>query len=357
MAEAFCPAHWVLETENGGTRTGAAIYSAADDTTILIHTGGAGVNNTITRAELSAISIALTGEDRSDPPHTNVTIITDSLTSLHLICKAMRRSMQLAGHKHIAPLDAIVEVLIHRSNARHRAHIEQVRAHIGIHRNEIADKGANQACGNNAMHTAHVDMGSQPYGTRYWPTCIETTFTAPIPITRTNFVQNLHADLKHEVHEHCKLGFSNPLSYFKYWSSVSKAAHRHLSNALRTLKTIPYGAKRYVLQHRGGVLYNEKFAVVHGRQLNGLCPMCHLSDSAGHMLGGCLHRHAKGVIITRHNQEISAGDKGYILTIVDAGIEDQHGNDEEPDDVDDTLQEHQDTHDVVDLGSTKIPMS
>ena len=54
--------------------------------------------------------------------------------------------------------------------------------------------------------------------------------------------------------------------------------------------------------------------------------MCHLSDSAGHMLGGCLHKHAKG--IKRHNRAtwdintaISTGERGSKLTIIDVGIQ------------------------------------
>ena len=167
--------------------------------------------------------------------------------------------------------------------------------------------------------------------------------------------KNLHADLKHKVHERCGLGFSRPASYFVYWSKVNAAAHQHLSNAFWTLKTIPYSAKRYILQYRGGVLYNEKLAVRYGRQSDGLCPMCHLPDSAGHMLGGCVHKHAKGMIIKRHNQAtwetynaISAGDKGNIYTLIDAGIEDQQDNDEKLHGPDDALQEHQDSHEVLD---------
>ena len=152
-----------------------------------------------------------------------------------------------------------------------------------------------------------------------------------------------------------RLGFSKPSSYFGYWSKVNAAAHQHLSNAFWTLKTIPYSAKRYILQYRGGVLYNEKLAVRYGRQSHGPCPMCHLPDSAGHTLGGCVHKHAKGMIIKRHNQatwevynSISAGDKGNIFTIIDAGIEDQQDNDEEPHDSVDALQKHQDSHEVLD---------
>ena len=43
-----------------------------------------------------------------------------------------------------------------------------------------------------------------------------------------------------------------------------------------------------------------------------------------------------------------ASNKGNIYTDIDAGIEDRHGNDEELDDVDDILQEHQGTHDMLD---------
>ena len=261
--------------------------------------------------------VALTKAGKSSHSHTNMTILTDSLTSLHLIRKAMRSPMQIAGHKHEDLLDAIVDALIHRSDAQLSTHIGKVRAHIGIHGNEMADQGANQACDNNAMHAAHVDVGSDPYGNRYWPTYTETTGTAPNITNRARYVQNLHADLKRKVHEYCKLGFSKSSSYFGYWTNVNKAAHRQLSNAFWTLKTIPLSAKRYILQYRGGVLYNEKLAVRYGRQSNGLCPMCHLPDSAGHMLGSCMHRHAKGMIIKRHNQAtwevhnaITTGEKG-----------------------------------------------
>ena len=56
--------------------------------------------------------------------------------------------------------------------------------------------------------------------------------------------------------------------------------------------------------------------------------MCHLPDSAEHMLGECLHKHAKGMIIKRHNQAmwdintaISTGARGNEITIIDAGIQ------------------------------------
>ena len=56
--------------------------------------------------------------------------------------------------------------------------------------------------------------------------------------------------------------------------------------------------------------------------------MCHLPDSAGLVPGGCLHKHAKGMIIKRHNQAmwdintpISIGERGIDFTTIDAGFQ------------------------------------
>ena len=311
-----------------GTRTGAAIYFAKDKTTTLINTESMGVTNTITRAELSAIMIALTREGREGHPNEDMTILTDSLTSLHLIRKAIRNPMQITDHSHKALLDAIVMALIKRSNGGLKTHIGKVRAHIGVYGNEMADQGAKQACSGDAMHDAHVLAGTNPYVERYWPTYTDPPSDAPDAQGTTKCVQNLHTDLKSKVHNTCKLGFSKALSYFRYWSEVNKAAHQSLSNAFWSVKSVPFSAKRYILQYRGGVLYNEKLAIRYGRKSNALCPMCHLPDSAGHMLGGCLHRHAKGMIIKRHNQAtwdinnaISTGERGNEFTIIDAGLQ------------------------------------
>lgn len=156
-----------------GTRTGAAIYFAKDRITVLINTeigGGGGVTNTITRAELLAIMTALTGEGREGRPNEDMTILTDSLTSLHLIRKAIRNSMQITHHKHKALLDAVVVALIKRVNGGLNTHIGKVQAHIGVYGMEMADQGAKQACNGDAMHDAHVFAGTNPYIERYWPT-------------------------------------------------------------------------------------------------------------------------------------------------------------------------------------------
>lgn len=68
----------------------------------------------------------------------------------------------------------------------------------------------------------------------------------------------------------------------------------------------------------------------YGRSYTGeKCPMCQEPDSAGHILGGCLHKYPKGMIIKRHNEAvwelhktISAGTQGGYFTCVDAGQSD-----------------------------------
>ena len=75
----------------------------------------------------------------------DVTILTDSMTSLHLIRKAIRSPMRLQDNKHHELLEEIVNILIERSEANLRTTIGKVKAHVGIHGNEQADKGAVQA--------------------------------------------------------------------------------------------------------------------------------------------------------------------------------------------------------------------
>ena len=85
------------KTEKCGTRIGAAVYDATEDMTVLIHTGGTGVNSTNTRAELLSILVALRGEGKSDTSPKDMIILTDSLSSLHIIRKVVHSPMQIAG--------------------------------------------------------------------------------------------------------------------------------------------------------------------------------------------------------------------------------------------------------------------
>ena len=51
------------------------------------------------------------------------------------------------------------------------------------------------------------------------------------------------------------------------------------------------------------------------RVTRGKCPMCQEPDSAGHILGGCLHQYPEGMIIKRHNEAVCELHKSIMLLI------------------------------------------
>ena len=156
------------------------------------------------------------------------------------------------------------------------------------------------------------------------------------------------------------------------WSEV-KAAHQSLSNAFWSLKSVSFSAKRYILQYRGGVLHNEKLAIRYGRRSNVLWPMCHLPHPAGHMLGGRLYKHAKGMLVPRHNQAtwdistaISTGARGNEFTKIDAGIQAAAEDDDHWDELPDVSNDNWDDSPDLDcpqatqedrLGEAPLPAS
>ena len=117
-------------------RTGAAVYWAKDGTRVLINTGATGLCKTITRMELAALRTALTGPQDNRTPDEDLTIPTDSLTSLHLINKAIRTPMRLSDHKLRELLEEIVQRLVMRSEQGLYTTLGKVKAHIGIQGNE-----------------------------------------------------------------------------------------------------------------------------------------------------------------------------------------------------------------------------
>lgn len=107
----------------------------------------------------------------------DVIILTDSMTSLHLIRKAIRAPTRLQDNKHRKLLEEILNILTNRSEANLCTTLGKVKAHIGIHGNEQADKGAVQASRLETGHDITVDIGRDPYKDHYWPTYNETIDT------------------------------------------------------------------------------------------------------------------------------------------------------------------------------------
>ena len=202
--------------------------------------------------------------------------------------------MRLQDNKHRELLEEIVNILIERSEANLRTTIGKVKAHIGIHGNEQADKGAVRASRLETGHDITVDIGRHPYVDHYWPTYNETIDTDTGPQVKLQQVSDLKAGLKSKLHPICRLGYTKETSHTRYWRDICKEALGNISNTFWTSAKTPFSALRNVLQYRAGVLYSEKLAMRYGKSYTGgKCPMCQKPDSAGHILGGCLHQYPK----------------------------------------------------------------
>ena len=132
------------------TLTGGSFYQTHQphDTPLRIHTvnpGGKRETNTITRAELAAITATLmhASQQATIPPH--LTIFTDSLACIHLINRALREPHTLLECKHAPMLFFLRGLLMTRSRTGYSTHLQKVISHSGIIGNELADIGALRA--------------------------------------------------------------------------------------------------------------------------------------------------------------------------------------------------------------------
>ncbi len=121
------------------TSVTAAVYFAARQTVRMMRVAGhPGQLNTALRGELAGIHEALHHTARDLP----ITLLTDSLTSIHLINATMYRCESQKTHKHRHIINQIVQRLATRTAA---TTVYKVRAHIGVMGNTKADAAAEQA--------------------------------------------------------------------------------------------------------------------------------------------------------------------------------------------------------------------
>jgi len=93
---------------------------------------------------------------------------------------------------------------------------------------------------------------------------------------------------------------------------------------------VPFKMKKNILHYRTGTLFNQKHALRFKTPASLLCPLCHHSDSALHILSGCQHQIISGMITERHNiacrlimKAIEAGSLGRCFVQMDIGSEDR----------------------------------
>jgi ribonuclease HI len=122
---------------------------------------GVGPTNTINRAELCAIYHAV---KHTCQFNRDEAIATDSLCSLHMIDRGLRRPHTMRHSKHRELINGIVECVTQRATRGYTTRFIKVKSHTGIEGNEMADEIAKNAVDMSLQElTAHsVWIGHKP---------------------------------------------------------------------------------------------------------------------------------------------------------------------------------------------------
>jgi len=122
--------------QGGKTVIGAGVYHPSSGKSNLVEPNGAGITNTIGRAELAAIAAAIT--------QNHIHIATDSLASLHQIRKQL---LYPEKHRHHVQGDILIILSYAIQNSQSHILRYKAKSHAGIAGNERADALAKyQAC-------------------------------------------------------------------------------------------------------------------------------------------------------------------------------------------------------------------
>jgi ribonuclease HI len=257
---------------------GAGVYApSASEASILINPGGVGVSNTINRAELAGILIALA--------QGFTTIATDSLSSLFQIRRAVHDPMSLRLHQHRRLLAAISDRI---RQAPTPVHLLKVKAHSGVIGNERADALARQAAHLGDLCPTGLTPEPNPFEGRTWLRAGK------------HILANVSSAVKDAMMTH-RLGAANQESlYFTSWKAAAEAAVPESLELIMSDK-VPPAQRKLALQYRTGSMWNQKLAFRFGRARTANCPCCSKPDSATHILSGpCAPQHSL-MVTSRHN--------------------------------------------------------
>ena len=119
-----------------GSAIGAGVYDGRRRRPVgVMPRGHAGQLNTVPKAEGTGILAAL----QAVPDGEDVTLLTDSLTLIHMLRSVLHTPTSYRVHKHKHMLKRVVNAMLSRQGA---TTIYKVRAHIGVRGNELADTAA-----------------------------------------------------------------------------------------------------------------------------------------------------------------------------------------------------------------------
>ena len=190
--------------ENCPPLSGSGAYKPGIETTqppqhlqLHIQPNGRGPTNTITRAELVGILVAL--------QHEQTKIATDSASCIFQISNETLHPMRMRYHIHAELIHAILSIIEH---SPHPIHFYKVKAHSGIIGNEGADACARTAA---VFDTVGITLPDtrDPFHNFYWLSLKPSTqnndrhrsHTSPI-----QYLTNISDKLKTHMHKKHRLG-------------------------------------------------------------------------------------------------------------------------------------------------------
>ena len=277
-----------LKTNKQETSCGAAVYIPSTDTAILMNPDGQGLTNTINRAELAGIYGALKwAVPHSEPLH----ILTDSMSSILQIHKHMKTPQRHQRHIHRPTIQAIVDLLEERHRQGGKTTISKVKAHTGVKGNEMADLHAGRAR-NEQLCDHKMETNNAAHTGLYWPHKKEENGWRALSGHKDKQIRRVDTSTL----------TSRPKGIYQAArEAVLKYAVPQSQKYIHNSNVTP-AQRRTVMKYWSGTLYNQKIALRLKHSPNDLCPLCHMHDSANHMLGECTHPHIKGLVMQRHNE-------------------------------------------------------
>ena len=162
---------------------------------------GQGMLNTINRAELVALLIAV----RHCRPGVKESMATYSKCSTQKIGMHLRSPSSTVDDRHRPLLEAIGHEIMQRTQAGDETILLKVKSHIGIHGNEIADKLANEAANECCMNT-HFDFDlsndyTPPFKDKFWFQHTIEVQTAEGPAETKACIRDLDDSLRKALHD------------------------------------------------------------------------------------------------------------------------------------------------------------